>query len=300
MKLLSGVLVLFSVSLSWAFADPGFLKKADDLSFGGHNRESLSLLESSLPSASSDLERAQIDWRLSRDTLNIADEEKADGASSETLLSLYKKGESYADQAMAADPESPKGYFWKAGNMGRWGQTRGIMVSLSLADPIRKLVTRAAELNPSAGDPWFVLGQLYDQVPGFPFSFGNVVWAVSLGRKAIDARKVEVANGVERDVPYDYYVQLARHLMKRNWSAAQRASEQPGEEARYASIQNIVERNDYYEGSVEIPSGSDRDEARQISRWVVSQLEAKSGRTPKEGTDLKNAQENLSQLSFGR
>ncbi len=300
MKLLAGVFVLFTLGLSWAFADPGVLKQSDDLSFSGHNTQSFNLLESALPAASSDQERARIYWRLSRDTLNIADGEKAKGASSETLLALYKKGESYADQAMAADPANPKGYFWKAGNMGRWGQTRGIMASLSLADPIRKLVTEAAELNPSAGDPWFVLGQLYDQVPGFPISFGNIVWAVSLGRKAIDARKAEVAQGVERDVPYDYYVQLARHLMKRNWSAAQRASEQPGEAARYNSIENIVDKNDYYEGVVKIPSGSDRDEAREISRWVVSQLESRSDRTQKQDTDLKNARDNLSQVSFGR
>ena len=300
MKRLSGFLVLFVISLSWAYADPGYLKRSDDLSYRDHNKESFDLLESALPSVSSDQERARIYWRLSRDTLNVADGEKAKGESSETLLALYKKWESYADQAIAADPSNPKGYFWKAGNMGRWGQTRGIMVSLSLADPIRKLVTRAAELNPNAGDPWFVLGQLYDQVPGFPFSFGNVIWAVSLGRKAIDARKAEVAQGVERDVPYDYYVQLARHLMKRNWSAAQRSNEQSGEAARYNSISDVVEKNDYYEGAAEIPSGSDRDEARQISRRVISQLEAKSDRTKKDDTDLKNARETLSQVGSGR
>ncbi len=296
MKRLVVIVALFVLSLPGAFAEPGLFAQSDHLSYSGHYRQSFDLLEAALPSASSDEQRAQIYWRLSRDTLDIGDQEKEHGASSESLLARYKEGESYADQAIAADPSSPEGYFWKAGNMGRWGQTRGIMASLSLADPIRKLVTRAAELHPSGGNPWFVLGQLYDQVPGFPLSFGNIVWAVSLGRKALDAREAQVAEGEKHDVPYAYYVQLARHLMKRNWSASQRANEQPGEATKYNSTDNIVEKNCYYEGVVSLPPVSDRQEARGLSRWVVAQLEAKPDRTPKENADLKDARDNLRQL----
>lgn len=296
MRSCAAALVLWLFSVAFAFADPSLFKRSDDLSYRDHPRQSAALLTAALPSTTSATERARIYWRLSRDTLNGADAQKADGATEELLLDTYKQGEAYADRAIADDPTNPKGYFWKAANMGRWGQTRGIMTALSLADPIRKLVTRAVALNPNAGDPWFVLGQLYEQVPGWPISFGNAVWAVSYGRKAIDARAAEVAAGIERDIPADYYVQLARHLQKRNWSEAERQREQSFEADKYNATSNVVEKNAYYEGVVQIPALSDRDEAIEICKRVIVQLESKGDLTMRERSDLKHARETLSQL----
>ena len=57
-----------------------------------------------------------------------------------------------------------------------------------------------------------VLGQLYERAPGWPLSFGDVVWAVSLGRKAIDAGKAALSEGAEGDVPLDYSTSTAHAI----------------------------------------------------------------------------------------
>ncbi len=278
-----------------ALAQTDYLAQSDSLSHAEQNTQSFALLSGVLPTVASDQDRAEIYWRLSRDTLHEADYRQAMGASKAELLARYKKGEGFADQCIAADPSNPHGYFWKASNLGRWGQTRGVLASLNLVDPIRKLAEKAVSLDPTYGDPWFLLGQLYEQVPQF-LSYGNVQWAVSLGRKAVDARTDEVERGVEKDVPLDYYVQLARHLAKRNWSESKRAQEQPIEAQKFASIQDVAEKNDYYEGSVQIPDLSDRDEAKQIDRFVISQVQAISNPTPAQTQDLDHARSDLASL----
>lgn len=279
------------------FAQSDYLKLSDKLSFEDKNAQSTDLLLKKLPSVTNPTVQAEIYWRLSRDTLHATDDMKAEGASDQTLLAGYLKGESYADKAIGLDPNNAKGYYWKASNIGRWGQTRGILASLFKADPMRKLLDRSAELDPSQGDAWFVLGQLYEQVPGFPISFGNVVYAVSLGRKAIDARKAELARGVVPDVPYDYYIQLARHLAKRNWSAARRRREQPIEAQKYRETTNVVEKNFYYEGVAEIPATSDRQEAIQLDEMVVNKMEQIPNRSVSQNRDLSHAKDDLAKLT---
>lgn len=277
------------------FAIPDYLKKSDDFDFNDQNMASFNLLMGVLPTLTTDKERAEIYWRLARDVLSDADDQKTAGASSGTLLTLYQKGEAYADQAIAADATNPKGYYWKASNIGRWGQTKGILSSLAKAGPMRALLEKSGRLNPGQGDVWFVLGQLYEQVPTV-ISFGNAVWAVSLGRKGLDARKAEVAAGIERDIPADYYVQLARHLVKRDWSAARRVQEHGGQAQRFNSISDVIDKNNYYEGSLELASVSDKDEARLLLRQVIGQLQGKANRSQKDNSDLKNANDTLTSI----
>jgi tetratricopeptide (TPR) repeat protein len=275
------------------FAQTDYLKTSDKLSFEDKNQASMDLLLQKLPTVKDPKQQAEIYLRLSRDTLHATDDMKSQGASGQTLLDQYLKGESYADKAIELDPSNAKGYYWKASNIGRWGQTRGILASLFKADPMRKLLEQSARLDPTQGDPWFVLGQLYEQVPGFPISFGNVAYAVSLGRKAVDARKAELARGVVPDVPYDYYIQLARHLAKRNWSESKRARARAGEAQRYRDATDVVEKNFYYEGALQIPAVSDRQEATQIDERVVQQMEAIPNRSVSQNRDLKNAKDDL-------
>jgi tetratricopeptide (TPR) repeat protein len=275
------------------FAQTGYLKTSDRLSFEDKNQASADLLLQKLPTVTDSKQQAEIYWRLSRDTLHATEDLKFKGASAGILLGRYLKGESYADKAIELDPNNAKGYYWKASNIGRWGQTRGILASLFKANSMRKLVDRSAGLDPSQGDPWFLLGQLYEQVPGFPISFGNVVYSVSLGRKAVDARKAEKAKGIVPNVPYDYSIQLARHLAKRNWTADRRVREHAVEAQRYAQTTGVVQKNDYYEGVVRIPPISDRQEAIRIDQRVVSKMELIPDRSESQQRDLKNAMEDL-------
>ncbi len=282
MKKPLAVCALLMLSLPLIPALPQYLERSDALSLADRNMESLNLLTEMLPTVKSDQERAEIYWRLSRDTIIDTDNRRYAGESIETLLSLYEKGESYADQSIALDPNNLKGYYLKACNIGRRENARGTLASLSQADLMRRLLVKVAQAEPQAAGPWYVLSQLYAQAPGWPVSFGNPVWAVSLGRKALDA---------ESDAPLDYSIQLARHLLKRDWSSAKRAQEQANEARMFHAASDPVERYFYYEGIAQIPPISDRAEALQLCQFVIAQLQGLASLTPSQNADLTNAQE---------
>jgi hypothetical protein len=293
-KLLAvGAFLTLTLSLQ---AQPDYLERSDDLSFADRNQESSALLVGMLPAARTDRERAEIYWRLSRDTILDADIRRYAGASTDSLLPLYKKGEYFADKAISFGPSNPMGYYLKACNIGRREQACKTLASLSQAELMRNLLVKAVQADPQLSGPWYVLGQLYEQVPGWPLSFGNTVWAVSLGRKALDAGREDVSNGVEREVPPDYSIQLARQLAKRDWSSEKRAQEQTNEAQKFNATSDPVERNFFYEGIVSIPPISDRAEGRQLCRFVISKLQNVSRLTLSQQNDLKNAGETLAGL----
>jgi hypothetical protein len=54
---------------------------------------------------------------------------------------------------------------------------------------------------------------------------------------------VEVSRGEESRVPLDYFIQLARHLAKRNWSDKKRSQEQANEARRFNATSDPVEKS---------------------------------------------------------
>ncbi len=274
-------------------AQAGYLEQSDDLNFASANAESSALLMEMLPAAQTDQERAQIYWRLSRDTIMGADVRRYAGETIESLLPLYRKAESYAGTAISLDPKNPMGYYLKACNIGRQVQAHA---TLSLVESMRTLLVTAATLDLRLSGPWYVLAQLYEQVPGWPLSFGNAAAAVSLGRKSLDAAASMTAAGVEREIPTDYTIQFARHLAKRNWSAERRAREQPDEARKFNEIRDPVEKNLFYEGIVPIPAISDRAEARELCERVIADLQGFPERTLNQEYDLPNARKTLADL----
>ena len=135
-----------------------------------------------------------------------------------------------------------------------------------------------------------MLGQLYEQVPG-GISFGDKDWAVSLGRKAVDLRAVQVRAGEEEELVYDYYTELAKHLWERNWNAGKRQKEQAKKAAQFAAKTDPLEKNCYYEGSLSLKDQSDREEARELLGWTIGELQALPRRTQGEEDDLQEALE---------
>jgi hypothetical protein len=158
---------------------------------------------------------------------------------------------------------------------------------------MRDLLQQALAVEPEHADSYYVLGQLFEQVPGFPVSFGDKDYAVSLGRRSIDLHEQQVKAGIEEEINYDFYTEMAKHLWERNYTAARRVRQQGRNKSKYESISDPMEKNFYYEAVVSLRQMSDREEALEMIKWVVGELQGLSDRTDSQEDDLEEALEVL-------
>lgn len=294
MKRLGIVLALVLIVVPLSIADfQDILERVDQLHEAEMYEQTKSLIESSLVEAASPEQKAELHWRAARAWLNLGDEAEDDGSGEEQLLALFARGEAEAEKAIQADPNNHLGYYWKSANIGRWGQVKGILNSLFKAKPMRDLLQQALAVEPEHADSYYVLGQLFEQVPGFPVSFGDKDYAVSLGRKSIDLHEQQLKAGIEEEINYDFYTEMAKHLWERNYTAARRVRGQGRNKGKYDSISDPMEKNFYYEALVSLKEMSDREEALEMIKWVVRELEGLSDRTDSQEDDLKEAREVL-------
>lgn len=283
---------LLPVSLLLAdFADVA--AQADDLHDQGKYVDAKALLLDAAAQSPSGKENAELYWRVSRETIELGDLAEKAKKPTDEVLGYFVEGEGYADKAIAADPDNDLGYFWKSANIGRWGQVKGVFNALGKAAPIRDLLLKVLSINPDRSDAYFVLGQLYRELPGWPISFGNTDWAVSLGRKAVDLNAAQVAEGKEKNSSYDFSTELAKTLHNRGWSAANRLSEQKKKEEKYAAAKTPFEKACYYEAAVDLKNVSDSEEAKEIVQDVVSSMENLSSLTSSQVKDLQKARDFL-------
>jgi tetratricopeptide (TPR) repeat protein len=294
MKRLGMISVMLLLIAALGMADfQEILDRLDQLHEAEQYEQTKSLIESSMAEAGSGAEKAELHWRLARAWLNLGDEAEDSGTEGEALLTFFERGEAEAEKAIQADANNHLGYYWKSANIGRWGQVKGILNSLFKAKPMRDLLQQAVAANPQHADSFYVLGQLFEQVPGFPVSFGDKDYAVSLGRKSIDLHEQQLRSGEEEEINYDFYTEMAKHLWERNYSAAKRAREQDKKQSKYRSISDPMEKNFYYEAAVSLKNMSDREEALELINWVIRELEGLSKRTDSQNDDLQEAKEVL-------
>jgi tetratricopeptide (TPR) repeat protein len=294
MKRLGTILALLLIVVALAMADfQETLDKVDQLHEEEAYTQTRNLIESSLAEAKSGAEKAELHWRLARAWLNLGDEAEDSGTGGEALLAFFESGEAEAQKAIEADANNHLGYYWKSANIGRWGQVKGILNSLFKAKPMRDLLQQAVAAEPEHADSYYVLGQLFEQVPGFPVSFGDKDFAVSLGRKSLDLHERQVKAGIEDEINYDFYTEMAKHLWERNYTAARRGREQGRKKNKYQSISDPMEKNFYYEAAVTLKDISDREEALELINWAIGELKGLSGRTDSQDDDLKEAEEVL-------
>jgi tetratricopeptide (TPR) repeat protein len=294
MKRLGPVLAFLLIIVPLGMADfQDILDRVDQLNEAEEYEQTKSLIESSMAEAKSGAEQAELHWRLARAWLNLGDEAEDSGAAEDALLAYFESGEAEAQRAIEADPKNHLGYYWKSANIGRWGQVKGILNSLFKAKPMRDLLQQAVAVEPEHADSYYVLGQLFEQVPGFPVSFGDKDYAVSLGRKSLDLHEQQVRAGIEDEINYDFYTEMAKHLWERNYSAAKRGREQARKMSKYESASEPMEKNFYYEAVVSLKDMSDREEARELINWVIRELQGLTGRTDSQNDDLKEAREVL-------
>jgi tetratricopeptide (TPR) repeat protein len=290
--LIVAVTLLVPLCLSAMAADT--FAKIDGLHDQGKYEEARTLALEAVSSASQ-AEKAELYWRAARETLELGDDAEDRKESKDAILKYFEKGQEYCDMAIAADPQNNLAYYWKSSNIGRWGQVKGILNSLFKAAPMKELLLKDLSLNANHPDAYYVLGQLYRELPGAPLSFGDDDAAVSLGRMAVDLRAQAMKAGEEKDLDYSFYHQLAKSLWKRNFSAAKRASSWQKKQAAWQSAKTPLQKGSAYEATVQLEAGTDREEARRIENWVIAELSAMTSRTAGQDSDLADARETLAE-----
>lgn len=294
-KIIAALLILVMCSALFAAFDSDY---SDKLFYNQNEYEKdFAYLQDALTKATSNDEKAEILWRLARTRLTLTDDNKESLTEAERLAAYGDYGAN--DKPKADDTtsayyyaytsltykETPNGLHWESSAVGRAGQEHGALNSLSKASPMRKLEVKALEefdSFPLQTDAWYLLGILYDALPGKPISFGNNNSAISYMRKCVMTQDLtNRTNGTN-------YLELAEQLYKRDWDAKKRAKEFASMLKDYnkGSKNGLVEMNKDFEGymatlgapyymAAELSSVSDKQEAIALLTYGISVIDAK-------------------------
>ncbi len=291
--LIVAIMILVPLGVFAAVADT--LANVDALHDQGKYEEARTIALDAVGSASA-AEKAELYWRAARETIELGDAAEDNKAAKDAILKIFEQGEKYADMAIAADPQNNLGYYWKSSNIGRWGQVKGILNSLFKAGPMRELLVKDLSLDANHPDAYNVLGQLYRELTtAGPLSFGNIETAVSMGRMAIDQRAKAVQAGTEKELSYNYYLQLGKSLWKRNLTAEKRTAGQAKRLAAFQAAKTPLEKGSAYEGTLELKAITDREEAREILNLIIAELSKIADRTAGQNDDLQETRDTLAE-----
>lgn len=81
-------------------------------------------------------------------------------------LELYEKGKKLAKEAIKLDDKSVWSHFWYVVNLGRIGQTKGVLNSLASVPEIKKELDKILKLDPQHTGALDVKAMLYYELPG--------------------------------------------------------------------------------------------------------------------------------------
>jgi hypothetical protein len=285
---LTGILLILAAAITFASIQKE-LDEVEKLHDDFQYQKEYDLLETVLGKAATNKEKSEVYWRLARAILYLGDDAEDRGEKKKDILAYFEKGEEFAEKAIELNSGNHHAYYWKSANIGRWGQVKGIMDSLFKAAPMKKLLVKAISIDQDHADSYFVLGELYDELPGWPLSFGNSNYAVSLGRKAVFLNERQRELGLVKEKKHGYYIKCAKHLHKRNWNAEKRKKNQDKKKKRYAKETDVLKKNFFFEGNVTLKDVSDREEALLIIDAVIAELGAIDNRNKTEKDDIKDA-----------
>lgn len=248
------VAVVFVLTALHAGAD--LFTELDALHEGDNHQQILQRIEREIPAADRS-RHGELLWRKARAQLTLADYGRWQGELSDReTIDRLEAAERSATEAIELAPETADPYFWKAATIGLRGQVRGVLNSLFLASSVRDYAEKTLERNSNHTEAHYLLGQLYRELPRRPLSFGNRDHAVRYARRSVELHEREYRAGTVGVRYYDLYTQLAASLWQRN-------------------------------------NSGDRDEARELLRSIVRDLQSLSAPTTRERKDLESARELL-------
>jgi tetratricopeptide (TPR) repeat protein len=90
----------------------------------------------------------------------------ARATTAEQKLAAYAEGKDAARQAIELAPRAAMAHLFYGINLGRWGQTRGVLRSLFLLPELRETIQRTLELDPRLPAAYALAGNVDYEVPG--------------------------------------------------------------------------------------------------------------------------------------
>lgn len=290
-------LILLPAPAAVAEVTESMLDEADRLHNAESHARAREYLQDLLEEASSDEERAEVLWRLTRAHLNEADLGLYAGDFTEdSARSHIERGIEYAGEALSLDPQSGYAYFWRGASRGKTAELIGVLNALFLASDIRDDARNAAEIIPEESAVYYLASQVYEQAPGPPLAFGDIDKSVSYARRSIDLHEAAREAG-EVEVRYwDYYNKLAIALMSRDWNEGRRERNLSRQQRQYERAESAYERAAHFESQIDLPNQSDREEARGHLEFVIEGMSDIADPTVRNERTLEDARRLLSEL----
>lgn len=295
---LSILMLIVALGAVFAAFDPAYSDKLFYQQDG--SQEDLAYLEKALSESKGDAEKAEILWRMARDYIDITDD--IEESQKQKRLDGYNQAEAYADQSLALK-ETADGYHWKSSAIGRVGQVNGPLNSLSKAKPMLQLVEKVQnDFQADMSDAWYVLGLLYNQLPGSPISFGNNNYAISYMRRSIDTR--DTVNRINLTL----FLELSDQLYDRNWKADKRAKEIDKMKKSYDKESVPTEKMKFYEGkdgkngkpfysAATLSEMSDREEAVMLLQYAIALYNTKKNPLPSDTEKINEIKARLEEIT---
>lgn len=101
-------------------------------------------------------------WKMSRIYYTMGDRAE----SADEKIKYYEKGKELAEKLIDVNNNHPEGHFWLGVHLGRIGQARGVMKSLSMVPQIRREFEKTLDLDPEHTGAMDGLAVLYYELPG--------------------------------------------------------------------------------------------------------------------------------------
>lgn len=260
---------------------------------GNSSQKVYDTLQTMLKDAKTAVEKSEVLWRLSRICVDLGD--RMDEKDKDSKFAIYTEGENYALQSIEANA-SYQAYLWKSANVGRYGQTKGVMDSLGKVKPMKadiRVITDDFGITDSS-ETWYALGVLQNKVPGI-FG-GDSIAAISYMRASCDTIPAKYIYG-------GTYMELAEQLYSRDWSAKKRTSEIDKMKKKWdKENKSNFDKYAYYEGAngadanpiwtkTKLSAMSDRQEALVILKYAQAVYNSKAFHTEaddKNYADIQN------------
>lgn len=88
----------------------------------------------------------------------------------------FRKGKSYADVLVQEHPARVEGHYWRALNLAGLAENSPSLEAFGLLPDILKEIKQALKIDPGydQAGPHRVLGRIYFEAPGWPFSVGDL------------------------------------------------------------------------------------------------------------------------------